>query len=132
VQGEAALTPPLRSYIVKIHAVENGAMTLTRNGQDERIEADYAADSQTLSVTLATVQPDERIELTVTAKNGALLASADRRADESQAAAPAFRLESLVKWQIDADLPQLLAGETTLARYPLTPGQQQALHHALL
>ena len=30
-----------------------------------------------------------------------------------------------------ADLPKLLTGEVTLARYPLTPGQQQALHQAL-
>jgi hypothetical protein len=37
----------------------------------------------------------------------------------------------LTKWQIDSDLPQLLSGEATLARYALTPGQQQALHHAL-
>jgi hypothetical protein len=77
------------------------------------------------------VRPDERIELTVTAQGGALLASADRRAAEVRRLLHAFRLESLVKWQIDADLPQLLTGETTLARYPLTPGQQQALHHAL-
>jgi hypothetical protein len=59
---------------------------------------------------LPSVRPDERIELTVTAQ-------ARRAAGKRQIAAPprsggcstAFRLESLVKWQIDADLPQLLS-----------------------
>jgi hypothetical protein len=77
------------------------------------------------------VQPNERIELTVTAARRGCWRAADRRAAEVRRLLHAFRLESLVKWQIDADLPQLLAGELTLARYPLTPGQQQALHHAL-
>jgi len=131
VQGDAALTPAQRSYAVKIHAVENGAVTLTRNGKGERVEADYAADAQTLSVALAAVRPGERIELIVNAQGAALLASADRRAAEVRRLLTAFRLGSLVKWQIDTDLPQLLTGAATLARYPLTPGQQQALHHAL-
>jgi hypothetical protein len=60
-----------------------------------------------------------------------LLAIEDRRAAEVRRLLGAFLLGSLVKWQIDADLPKLLTGDVTLARYPLTPGQQQALHQAL-
>jgi alpha-glucosidase (family GH31 glycosyl hydrolase) len=131
VQGDAALTPSLRTYMVTLHAVGQGDVTVTRHGQSATGASTYDTATQTLTVTLAFVRPDERVELTVTAASGALLAAADRRAAEVRRLLHAFRLASLVKWQIDADLPQLLAGELTLARYALTPGQQQALHHAL-
>ena len=131
VRGDASLAPAPRTFAVHIHAVVQGDVTVTRDGKSTAAETTYDAATQTLAVTVAGVQPGERVEVTVTAKSGALLATADRRAAEVRRLLHAFRLGSMVKWQIDADLPQLLAGEVTLARYDLTPGQQQALHHAL-
>ena len=106
-------------------------MLLKRNADGKAVASDYDAAMQTVTVQVAGVQPDELVEVTVLAQNGVLLASADRHAAEVRRLLHAFRLESLVKWRIDRDLPQLLSGELTLARYVLTPGQQQALHQAL-
>jgi alpha-glucosidase (family GH31 glycosyl hydrolase) len=132
VQGDATLTPAQRTYVVKIYAVvDPGDAQLERNNQGQAVASIYDDANQTLTVTIDDVRPDEAVALTIAAQGG-LLSPADRRADEVRRLLTAFRLESLVKWQIDADLPKLLAGETTLARYPLTPGQQQALHHSLM
>ncbi|MBK8795928.1 MAG: DUF5110 domain-containing protein [Anaerolineales bacterium] len=132
VRGDTALMPAQRSYLVKLHGlVETDRVLLKRNADGKAVASDYDAAMQTVTVQVAGVQPDELVEVTVLAQNGVLLASADRHAAEVRRLLHAFRLESLVKWQIDRDLPQLLSGELTLARYVLTPGQQQALHQAL-
>ncbi|MFO7635500.1 MAG: glycoside hydrolase family 31 protein [Caldilinea sp.] len=131
VQGDATLTPPLRSYVVKMHAViDMVEAQLERDNHGQAATTVYNAATQTLTVTIEDVRPDEAVTLTILVLQGELLATADRRADEVRRLLTAFRLGSLVKWQIDTDLPKLLAGEANLARYPLTPGQQQALHHA--
>lgn len=131
VQGDITFAPARRTYVVEIHAVAQADVKVTLDGKNTVIETTYDADTQTLAVTVCDVRPNERVEVTVTATSGELLANADRRAAEVRRLLHAFRLGSSVKWQIDGDLPQLLSGEVTLARYDLTPGQQQALHHAL-
>jgi alpha-glucosidase (family GH31 glycosyl hydrolase) len=133
VQGDAKVAPAQRSYTVTVHGVaEPGNVVLTRNRQPAHAAtAGYDAAHRTLTVVVVDVRPDERVELEITSKEGPLLAIEDRRAAEVRRLLGAFLLGSLVKWQIDADLPKLLTGDVTLARYPLTPGQQQALHQAL-
>ena len=131
VQGDASLAPATRTYVVHLHAVAQAAVTVTRNGKGAGAEPAYDAATQMLAITVIDVKPNERVAVAVTATNGELLATEDRRVAEVRRLLHAFRLESMTKWQIDSDLPQLLSGEATLARYALTPGQQQALHHAL-
>jgi alpha-glucosidase (family GH31 glycosyl hydrolase) len=131
VQGDVTFAPARRTYVVEIHAVAQADVTVTLDGKNTGVETAYDAETQTLAVTVTDARPNERVEVAVTAMSGALLATADRRAVEVRRLLHAFRLGSLIKWQIDSDLPQLLSGEATLARYALTPGQQQALHHAL-
>ncbi len=113
VQGDAALTPPLRSYVLTVHGIsEPGSAVLSRNGQGPQNAAFvYDAATHNLTAKVAHVRPDERVELTVAGKAGALLAAEDRRAEEVRRLLAAFRLDSRVKWQIDADLPRLLSGE---------------------
>jgi hypothetical protein len=132
VAGEAALIPASRSYTVIIHGVsEPGSVNVTRNGQVEQAATTYATAQQCLTVQIAAVQPAERVELTIAAASGALLAAEDRRAAQVKRLLAAFRLDSRVKWQIDHDLPQLLTGELSLVQYALTGNQREALQAAL-
>ena len=133
VQGDAALTPPLRSYVLTVHGIsEPGSAVLSRNGQGlQNVAFVYDAATHNLTAKVAHVRPDERVELTVAGKAGALLAAEDRRAEEVRRLLAAFRLDSRVKWQIAADLPRLLSGELRLARYALAGTQLAALQQAL-
>jgi len=62
---------------------------------------------------------------------GTLIAVPVDPAAEVRALLRTFQMQMGVKWRIDADLLRLMNGELTLARYPPTAGQQEALHRAL-
>jgi len=132
VQGDVELAPPLRSYAVIVYNVgEPQRVEFGRNGQAEQANAAYDSAARRLMVQIAEVRPGERVELTIAGQSGALLAAEDQRAAAVRRLLAAFPLDSRVKWQIDHDLPQLLAGKLPLAQYPLTGSQREALQAAI-
>lgn len=135
VEGEATLTPSCRTYKVHVYSLsETGALTVLRDGvQDEQVsiaEPRPGGSAEALMVKIHDVAPGEKVELQLVHRGVSVRSDGQRMADV-RALLHAFRLDTRVKMQIDLDLLRLLGGEYTLARYPLTAAQQQALHQAL-
>lgn len=127
VVGEASLLPAGRRTTAIVHAVA-APDTVTLDGQPvEQSRMAYDAACQRLAVQIEGAAPGEGVELVIQRTAGGLLAAADHRASEVRRLLAAFRLDSRVKWQIDHDLPQLLAGEASWERYALTGSQVEAL-----
>ena len=133
LQGVAALAPALRSYAVVVHGiVEPDSVQLLRGGQAEAADnVLYDVTTRCLTVTIGAVEPVERVEMVLNHRGGLLPSADDRRSAEVQRLLAAFHLDSRVKWQIESDLPRLLAGEVSLAQYALSGAQREALRALL-
>ena len=113
---------------MKVHAIGKPRhVDLTRVEQAEYAAVDYDPVAHCLTVRVDRVQRGERVELAVDVASGALTVTDEERGAAVRRLLAAFRLDSRVKWQIDHDLPKLLAGELSLAQYPLTGNQREAL-----
>ena len=124
------MVPAQRSYEFVFHGVNAAAVVL--NGGPVNEEAwRYDPQAETLSVTVRDVAPSQAMSVELVAADGSLKASRDRRVEVVRSLLKSFKLDSRVKGQIDYEMPQWLAGTTSLERYPLSDAQAAALAHAL-
>jgi hypothetical protein len=132
VIGDCAVIPSARTLQLVVHGiVKPDHITLTFNEETLIPSGKYDSLTETLTVTIETVRPTDRLFLRLATLQSSLLAKRDRRAETMHQLLRAFRLESRVKAQIDTDLLCLLEGEITLSRYNLSDAQRNALEESL-
>ncbi|MBK8050905.1 MAG: DUF5110 domain-containing protein [Anaerolineales bacterium] len=127
--GDLSVLPMQRTYEAVIHGVvEPAQIELTINGAAALAEVvRYDAETETLSVVLGAIAPTGACEVKLSNAGEALESRRDRRAEKVRTMLRSFKVDNQVKARIDAELPQLMAGEINLSRYALTGAQSEAL-----
>lgn len=132
VTGDSSLIPVERTYQFIVHGIaEPEEMTLLRHEQVITPVTQYDEQTETLTVTIEHIRPDNRLTLRLATIRSSLLSKRDRRAEHIRRMLQSFKTDSRLKVQIDKDLPRLLQGDVTVARYTLSEAQQSALEHVL-
>jgi alpha-glucosidase (family GH31 glycosyl hydrolase) len=130
VQGDVYLIPARRTYTLVCRGIRlPDAVVATVNGISQEMETAYDSETETLTLSGLILNPADELRVTLSSETETLLSRQDRRDAISRKLLRAFRLNSLVKREIDAALPDLLAGRGDLMIYAnrLTAGQLQAL-----
>jgi len=131
--GDASVAPASRSYQLVVHGViQPERVSVTLSDQPITPAAlTYDPLAETLTVEVAGLKPADALHLKASTSQPSLLSRRDRRGETIRAMLRAFRLDSRIKAQIDRDLPGLLSGERSLARYDASDAQLSALAHVL-
>jgi hypothetical protein len=97
------------------------------------VETTYDAATETLILAGIGLHPHEALSVLLRLPRGSLLGARDRRSERCRDLLRSFRLDSLVKQQVDSALPDLLAGRAALDDYAaaLKDGHLAALRAAL-
>jgi hypothetical protein len=134
VQGDVSLIPTQRTYTLVFRGIcLPGDVVAEVNGIAHPLELAYDEGRETLTLSDIAVGPADELSVKLSTQAKTLLSRRDRRLAACRKLLRAFRLDSLVKQEIDDALPDLLAGRTGLMRYGgrLTAGQLQALQDVL-
>lgn len=131
-EGDRSQLPPNRQYDLLFRALAQPENVEVRfNGEVVDSVTSYDPARRTLAVSGLRLDPGGRLEVILT--GGSLAERADRRAAALQRMVETFRLNTVVKADLVARLPEVLAQPASLGRFlpALTDSQARALFEVL-
>jgi alpha-glucosidase (family GH31 glycosyl hydrolase) len=131
-QGEVSLAPSSRAYRIIVRGIAApGEALLEIDGQRQPVRAQYDPEIETWSLAPVTLEPTDRLTLTIAKTGGSLLSKRDRRIEKIRRWLRRFRLETYMKNSLSNELPNLLEDPSGLAAYNLTGAQMNVIGSTL-
>ncbi len=119
--GDLSQLPPGRTYRPVVHGIRKpDVIELAINAQESPVAFDYDELAETLAVAAVKLHPTDRLDLTIGVAAGTLLppeGRRDRRLETCEKALRAFRLDTEAKRRLHDDLPNILAGGSSLLKH---------------
>ncbi len=115
--GDLAQIPAARAYRLVIRGVRRPEeVRLAINGAEQTSGFTYDEATETVTLDKVSLRPADQLALTLGAQAG-LLAPRDRRLETCRELLRTFRLETEAKRRISDDLPEILAGRSSLMKH---------------
>ena len=133
-RGAAGHLPPRREYTLLFRAIGTApAVEVAVGDRSYPCDVHFREEDQTVRVSGISMAPTDTLTVTLSTDRGSLLVDADRRAATLRRLLKAFRLSTLVKWELDRRAAEVLADPGILAEYEsdLTRTQRRALTEAV-
>lgn len=115
VQGATELVPPTRIYRFIIRGLSQPQqIALNLNKHPQGVASGYEPATETLTLGPVRLTPHDELHITLSSPQGTLVGGRDRRIENARKCLRAFRMDSWVKAEIDAQLPDLASGQMEL------------------
>lgn len=119
VHGATELVPPTRIYRFIIRGLaQPQQIALKLNDHAQVVASEYEPATETLTLGPVRLTPHDEVHITLSNPQGTLLGERDRRIENARKCLRAFRMDSWVKAEMDAQLPNLTSGHIELRPRP--------------